>query len=55
MAVSTTDSPASLGQSLIQGPDWCKPGLPARAGRYPLAAEEPVMAAVDMLVPACPR
>ncbi|GAA4565709.1 hypothetical protein GCM10023176_14420 [Micromonospora coerulea] len=36
---------------LVEGPDWCEPGLLARAGRYPLAVEAPVMAAVDMLVP----
>ncbi|GAB3171314.1 hypothetical protein FHX75_1247 [Micromonospora palomenae] len=38
-------------RSLVEGPDWCEPGLLARAGRYPLAVEAPVMAAVDMLVP----
>ncbi|RLK23349.1 hypothetical protein DER29_1209 [Micromonospora sp. M71_S20] len=38
-------------RSLVEGPAWCDPGLLARAGRYPLAVEAPVMAAVDMLVP----
>ena len=35
----------------VEGPAWCEPGLLARAGRYPLAVEAPVMAAVNMLVP----
>ncbi|MFI0791459.1 hypothetical protein ACH4OY_01960 [Micromonospora rubida] len=51
MALPSTHASAAPGQSIIEGPDWCKPGLLARAGRYPLAVEAPVMAAVDMLVP----
>lgn len=46
----TAGSAASL-RSGVEGPRWCEPGLLARAGRYPLAVEAPVMACVDMLVP----
>ncbi|MEU7778818.1 hypothetical protein [Micromonospora parva] len=35
----------------VEGPAWGEPGLTARAGRYPLAVEAPVMAGVDILVP----
>lgn len=42
---------SAASRSLVVGPAWCDPGLLARAGRYPLAVEAPVMAAVDMLVP----
>ncbi|MET7425041.1 hypothetical protein [Dactylosporangium sp. NPDC005555] len=42
-------SPAD--RSEVDGPSWCEPGLTARSGRYPLAVEAPVMAAVDMLMP----
>ncbi|OKI74458.1 hypothetical protein A6A27_40845 [Micromonospora sp. CB01531] len=47
---AATDS-ATASRSAIEGPTWCEPGLIARAGRYPLAVEAPVMACVDMLVP----
>lgn len=36
-------------RSTVEGPAWCEPGLVPRAGRYPLAVEAPVMAAVDRL------
>ncbi|MEU8078777.1 hypothetical protein AB0B31_25475 [Catellatospora citrea] len=35
----------------VFGPQWCEPGLLSRAGRYPLAVEAPLMAAVGMLAP----
>lgn len=54
MTITATDGLAqgrSPSRSIVEGPNWCEPGLRARAGRYPLAVEAPVMAAVDMLVP----
>ncbi|WP_433458346.1 hypothetical protein [Micromonospora sp. CA-248212] len=42
---------AAASRSAVEGPRWCEPGLLARAGRYPLAVEAPVMTCVDMLVP----
>lgn len=48
--VATSSGPAP-DRSEIDGPSWSEPGLTARSGRYPLAVEAPVMAAVDKLVP----
>ncbi|MET7965439.1 hypothetical protein [Micromonospora sp. NPDC005305] len=50
-STNTVTGSATASRPAIDGPIWCEPGLLARAGRYPLAVEAPVMACVDMLVP----
>lgn len=37
--------------AVVEGPDWCAPGLDYRGGRYPLGVEAFVLNMVDTLVP----